>query len=473
MKRSGSALLCISLVCALTFQAFCQPVSIPNRPFAVDPVDLHVRPDGFFDVSLSRQLIGVFLLNEGTTTIKNVTAKASFDAESNIKLLDDFEKFGDLEPGIPVLGFFFADFIHSPAGKFPLTLNISGDFFNQVVSRNLFVTFFTQSEENPNAGTVLAPEGGITIEALEFFGGQNLASLTAPTAVNQTVVYLEPFAGQLGPIPYSDQWWKAVGFGVWVGATIAPDLLEVLGADVDSGTRNFAGLVATTGWTVATSDVKDPIRRGQENTVPGPNEVTIREDVDLTATYLQEPIVGTPYSANVSWTYTRTTELRLIDDKIITKTYPFSVTETVKNTHFTTGRKVSLKITEDKLVVTAQPSGGPEPLQNNNAYFVANFFLASDTRLVQILKSIVLRDDGHRGDLKAGDGIYTGVTMTTDLPHGVPINGFVFGYDLNNASESDPPEIQAQEIGGLLVSAPTFKEFNAEPDFELVVPRGK
>ncbi len=87
----------------------------------------------------------------------------------------------------------------------------------------------------------------------------------------------------------------------------------------------LTGAAAITWMIVITADAKNPHRRGQEATVPArPDEVTKVESVAFAAKPETFPLSGKPFSAKVSWEYTRQTDRT---------TYPFNVTETRTNEH--------------------------------------------------------------------------------------------------------------------------------------------
>src|SRR5262245_26100289 len=230
LERAVVMLAAAGVLVMASERAYGQPVSMPNRPFAVSPVTLETLADGFFQIADDDQIIGVYLLNDGTTAIRNVTAAAAFDPSSGIVLTKAVEEFGDLEPGISTLGFFRASFAASAPDKHLLTLDVTGDSFSQIVSRNLFVVLAGSDQGNLFTLTAFTLEGNIAVETFDFFGGVNLGSLLAPRSVKMTVDYNQPFEGQFGPFPYSDPWWKTAGligtafFGGFTFGTVVADV---------------------------------------------------------------------------------------------------------------------------------------------------------------------------------------------------------------------------------------------------------
>ncbi len=81
----------------------------------------------------------------------------------------------------------------------------------------------------------------------------------------------------------------------------------------------------------ALSDVRDPIRRGQDATPPDPGERTLREDVSVAIEYPQLPLPGRPFRTGVAWDYRRQTDRRVLEH---------AVKEDRVNTQFLLGKMV-------------------------------------------------------------------------------------------------------------------------------------
>lgn len=96
-------------------------------------------------------------------------------------------------------------------------------------------------------------------------------------------------------------------------------------------TAGLYGGAAAAAVAAALSDYRDPTRRGQDNTLPEPDELTLRETVDVAIEYPQLPLPGLPFETNVKWQYTRETEDRLLD---------YTVEEQNTNTQFLLGKLV-------------------------------------------------------------------------------------------------------------------------------------
>ena len=90
----------------------------------------------------------------------------------------------------------------------------------------------------------------------------------------------------------------------------------------------------------AASDYRDPTRRGQDNTLPAPAELTQRETVNMSIEYPNLPLPGVPFKTVVDWTYERETNNQVL-------------------THHVTETNVNTQILLGKLVVTDKPQYNP------------------------------------------------------------------------------------------------------------------
>lgn len=453
--------LCVFLVSSHVVYAE-EVVGMPVRPFAIDPVNRHLVVDGIFDVSFDDHIIGVFLENKGQETITNVTAAASFPSGSGIEIIKGNYEFGDLEPNKPALGFFRASFGKSSPAKYPLTLNVSGEVSGQPgewkTSRDLFVIKSEIDPKVPNQWTIKFPEGKLVDSIYEFNKGSNPGSSMAPKNYKWFVEYIKPYKNQYSDLPLGDPWLKLMGSMVPAGAKLtAVDkrVTELFGADCGYTVRGIGKAAFTASALAVTTNSTDPFRIGQENTHPGPDEVTIKEEVEVSMDYLSEPTPGTGFTADVQWTYTRTTNVT---------TYQYTHHEKVQNTHSAGRPGVNIKRRKSdrgqEFLITAKT---PRAAGINQRYFAANLFKVDDTQLEEVVQSVILRDDGHQGDSIAGDGIYTGVGAVEDLPRGSSLNTFVFGFDINSASVTDDPLTAAAKIGGVLISTPPFNLVPVKP----------
>ncbi len=96
-------------------------------------------------------------------------------------------------------------------------------------------------------------------------------------------------------------------------------------------TAGLYGGAAAAAIAAAASDYRDPTRRGQDNTLPDPGEITQREVVDMEIAYPDLPLPGVAFRTKTKWTYQRETEQRVMS---------YQVEETNINTQFLLGKLV-------------------------------------------------------------------------------------------------------------------------------------
>jgi hypothetical protein len=427
-------------------------VSIVDRPQAVDTKTGFMQLDGLFDVSLGVQSICVYIRNDGNTPITNVTATATFDGASGIQLTDSIESFGTLMPGMAVMGFYTADFSGSHPQKHLLTLHVQGTAFSQWIARNLFVL----KSVNVDSTSWLSylPEGSIKTKILTDHYTGTPATLGMPKDFIWTIDYKIPYPGQFGPIPFNDPWWKVAGAiaGVAGGLTyVAGGIVKYCGNEKEGELVKDIGTgVCGSGAIVAAADSIDVFRRGQQNTLPLPNELTLKEEVLMNVIYAPNAGIGVyNYSALVTWNYKRFTT---------GNTYTYTETETVyNNIHYTTSRTTQVNnntFNPNSTVLITATVNGFQGIQNNKGYFVANIFPGNQTKINQMIRSVAMHDDGQHGDVIAGDGLYTAATPAAGLPTNQALGIYIFGFDRNNAPDGIDPLVAAMEIGGILISTP-------------------
>ncbi|MBL7927456.1 MAG: hypothetical protein JNK61_11185, partial [Bacteroidia bacterium] len=471
-KNDGKSFLCSSILLIICLVFMLLPVSkaqvsMVDRPQAVNHQTNTMQLDGLFDVSLGLQRICVYIRNDGTVPITNVTATASFNTNSGIILTDSIETFGTLMPGVAVMGFYTANFSGSYPDKHLLSLQVTGTSFSQSVSRHLFV--LKSINIDSSSWISYLPEGSIKTQILTDHYNGTLATLGMPKDFIWTVNYKTPFTGQYGPIAFNDPWWKVAGAitGVVGGLTyVAGGIVKYCGNEKEGELVKDIGTgVGGAGAIVAAADSIDVFRRGQQNTMPLPNEFTLKEEVDMHVNYAPNAGIGVHnYSAQVTWNYKRFTT---------GNTYLYTETETVyNNIHFTTSRTTTINNTNfntnNQIVVTASVNGF-QGIQNNKGYFIANMYPGNQTKLNQLVRSVVMRDDGHNGDITAADGIYTALTPAAGLLTNQPMGIYILGYDRNNAPDNIDPLQAAIEIGGVLISTPNLNGCEIIADYMIMV----
>ncbi len=280
------------------------------------------------------------------------------------------------------------------------------------------------------------------------------------------------FSGQYGDLPFQDPWWKIVlciiAVLLLIGAAIAEATggsgsVEVSAGNTDTGSPNgdccgvraggggtsyvAAGLVAAAAavaTAAALSDIRDPIRRGQDNTVPASGEMTIGERLDAVITYVESVALGRPFKVQADWTYTRVTT---------GNAYTYSVSEINQNQHVLS----QYNITAPDIVHLYQG----DPWVVEAAFFDENGKqLHGGDLFVQCILvaphgeyfNIVLQDDGISPDTSPDDGTYTGkftFDVLEDRARGIWLY-YVIAQDINTAQPNMDPEEAAQIIGGLV-----------------------
>ncbi len=454
---ASTAAACAALAFTSADAAAAGPrLSIPNRPFAIQLGALSPTFDGVFEASLGRQAIGVFVQTTTARRLRDVVVRASVPASSAIRLTKRLAAIPILRPGVPTLVRFEGDFGSVAPGKYPLSVRLTSPRrvgFARTATRSLFVQRSTPDPVRIDRWSGTTDVGRVDFDARAIYGGTNLASLSTITAFRWTVTYDEPFAGQLGPLPFGDPWWKVAGAvsmiagGVgYIGGAIT------VYASYDPATGNLIKDIstgaATAGGGAALLDVKDPIRRGQEHTVPLPGERTLRELLTVTNGYPQEPVVGTVYPIDVSWVYTRITT---------GNAYSYAVDERVTNHHATAVRHISIGSRRPRagrrIVIRARTDAR---LRGNHGYFVATVFEGADRKLQSPRRVVTLKDDGTGADAHAGDAVFTGASSAPARAGAYRV--FVHGYEMAPAPAGLPAELAAQHISGYLVSTPRLGE---------------
>jgi hypothetical protein len=213
----------------------------------------------------------------------------------------------------------------------------------------------------------------------------------------------------------------------------------------------FAGGV---GGSIATAlaDEKDPFRRGQEATVPQAGELTASESVRVRSTFDSLPLPGDAYGVNVWWRYTRRTS---------GQAYDHVVEERRVNEHIIRQQRLWLDKTQygpnDPVEMYAEFE--PECGRSCDAYFVRVVFAPMSGQPSP--RFVILSPIGSspaRGMPWSHEGgvnrcRYWGRLRrlpTTDCPQ--RWNAYLCVQTINTAGADEPPEIAAQNIGGLPVS---------------------
>ncbi|MCJ8166064.1 hypothetical protein MKJ04_14550 [Pontibacter sp. E15-1] len=343
----------------------------------------------------------------------------------------------------------------------------------------------TQSENPRTNATVNDPKSSLVEFARSFNRFGDLFSGHDPEFTFCTVGYLPlrleasltpspAFPGQYGDLPFQDPWWKVVlaiiavllligaaiaeavdgtgSVGVTAGGTFDETTgdAECCSVGASGGGTSYvaAGLVAAAAavaTAAAASDIRDPFRRGQDNTVPAPGELTLSESVKMLFRYPEPVTLGKPFSAGLDWTYTRVTT---------GNTYTFDASDTNQNIHVLSKYEISAPevvrtYKREPFLVEAKffDQGGQQ--LKGNALFAQCFLIGPNGQY----ESFVLQDDGANPDSAASDGVYTGIYFFNQKhkPQGL-WTYFVIAQDVNNAQPEMSPEDAAQIIGGMVLT---------------------
>ena len=280
------------------------------------------------------------------------------------------------------------------------------------------------------------------------------------------------FSGQYGDLPFQDPWWKVLLLIVAAILAIAGAIAEAAGGTGDvtvsgsgstDGTPNCCGVQAEGGGTnyvaagllaaaaaVATaaglSDVRDPVRRGQDNTKPAPGEMTTGEQLKISLAYPEPVALGRSFAVGAKWEYTSITT---------GKSYTYAVSEVNHNVHVIskyeiTAPNVVRSYKREPFIVKGQFFGQDNKLFRGDQLFVQCFLVGPNGQFA----SFVMQDDGSGGrfgDETALDGVYTGGFQFTVEDRGLWMF-FVIAQDINTAQPNLTPEEAAQIIGGFVLT---------------------
>ena len=295
-----------------------------------------------------------------------------------------------------------------------------------------------------------------------------------PGRLHLEITPTPPFGGQLGDLPYQDPWWKVLLAILALILLIAAAIAEAVdgtgditvggdaGGDIDGdglpdeccsvaasggGTSLIAaGLVAAAAavaTAAAASDVKDPIRRGQENTNPQAGELTIAERLKAVFFYPEPVRPGTPFAAGLKWEYARVTT---------GSTYTYGATDINNNIHVLSRYEIEAPdvvrvYKRERFLVHASFYDADGNIVTGNRLFVQCFVVGPQGRW----RRFVLQDHGQADDDKANDGIYSGSMYFSVYDQGL-WTYYVIAQDVNHARPEMKPEEAATIIGGMVLT---------------------
>ena len=297
-----------------------------------------------------------------------------------------------------------------------------------------------------------------------------------PLDLEATVIPTPPYSGQYGDLPFEDPWWKVVlciiAVILLIAAAVAaseeggevvvttgggggggpgePD--DCCGVSASGGSDSYvvAGLVAgaaAAATAAAASDVRDPFRRGEDNTAPAAGEMTLSEHVKMSFHYPEPVALGRPFAAGLKWEYTRVTT---------GATYSFAASDVSNNVHVLSNYKItapeiihSFYRYKEPFVVRAEFFDKDEKQFKGGQLLVQCFLVGPNGEY----RKFRLQDDGIPPDEKPSDGIFTGFYdfSRDESPQGLWLY-YVIAQDINNADPDMTPEEAAKIIGGMVVT---------------------
>ncbi len=484
-------------------------MTVPNRPFASEPITGLALPDGIFEASLGRQRINAQFQNVGGAAIGNVGVYVESVSHAGIVVTPRTHTIANLAAGASRVLSWDADFSGAPPGTHYISF-IEEDASGR--NRTIKKIFVTRVRFDPSTTTFSAetPEGRIAISLQDLVGpkgaccpvpadpkwrrshaqeGQLVAQVARMFAGHRadfpfcmpgyllhdfdvTITPTPAFPGQYGDLPYQDPWWKVILCIVAVILLIAAAVAEAEGGsgsvgvaagNTDTGSPTgdccgvraegggssyvAAGLVAAAAAAATAaglSDARDPIRRGQDNTVPAAGEVTVAERLKVRLTYVDAVALGRPFKVQADWEYTRVTT---------GASYTYAVSEVNANLHVLSRYEIDapdvVPLYQQRLwVVKGRFFDAEDKVLRGTDLFVQCFLIGPHGEYF----NFVLQDDGITPDDEPNDGVYTGsfnFGVLEDKARGMWLY-YVVAQDVNTAQPDMSPEDAAQIIGGLV-----------------------
>lgn len=299
-----------------------------------------------------------------------------------------------------------------------------------------------------------------------------------PHLMDVVVTRTPPFEGQYGDYPFQDFAWK-VFFAIIAAVLLIAaavdcavqgncDLTVTTGSGGGGGgtspTPSCCGVSATGGGsnpvtaglvaaaaTAATiagaSDGPDPISRGQDHTMPAAGELTTQERLRLEYSYPVSVALGTPFTVDLKWEYTRVTT---------GASYTYSASDSRQNTHVLTHYEIDApniirRYKREPFIIKGRFYDANDQLVTDNSLLVQCILLGP----LGQYRVFPMQDNGLSPDEAVNDGVYTGVYQFA-LDEKLNPDGlwkfFVIAQDVNSAQPAMSPAEQAKIVGGLVLT---------------------
>jgi len=495
--------------------------AIPHRPFSSDLFTGLALPDGVFESSIGLQRMNANLQNTGAAASGPVSVYVESVSDPGIVVTPKTHSLAALAGGATTLVTWQADFSAAAAGTHRISIIAQQGGVKTRMIKKIFVTKVsynpatkTFSSAFPEGTLSVAfhdfagPKDACCgkrkepmpanrdgqINLLDYVrqnagrrDGKFVFCLTQYLPSNYTLTFTPnpAYGGQYSDLPFQDPWWKVLLCIIAVLLLIAAAIAEALdgtgsitvtaggggstgsgsgccGVGASGGGTSYiaAGLIAAAA-AVATaaglSDERDPFRRGQDHTIPGPGEVTLSERVDAQLNFIEPVALGKPFAVGVKWQYQRTTNA---------KVYRFDVSETQHNVHVLSKYEINAPdvirtYQKERFIIRGQFFDSRGGLLQGGQLFVQCFMVGPAGQFVQFL----MQDDGNRPDDKPNDGVYTGsFDFLREVSKDPTARGiwtyYVIAQDVNLATPDLTPEEAAQIIGGMVVTHQLVIDFD-------------
>ncbi len=488
-------------------------MDIPRRPFSVEPLTNIMLPDGIFDTAIFNQKITCFFTNTAGIDLDDVTIY--LESVGDIGILPQAKTYNFLKipTGAAVKVDWLSNFQNATPGK--KLVSFIAQAKNSAIKRvikQIFVSSTTYDEVNDDY-VLDIEEGTFKLHYMKVIPsrddssdghgkycccccckrrGDGKGTHPGPQIPKEMHMAFYPNPGYIGlhgDLPFSDPWWKILAIIIAVIAAIVSVIAAavsggsatvVLGGSFDETTgrvrcclprtdssdaldtvAGVAGAISGLAALVAMSDEEDPWWRGQKNTPPLKDEITLIEKVDAVFDYPGiAPNAGAAYPVDVKWRYERETNAN---------SYVYEVAEQQINTHISDGVEVMAPTVHDAfaepLVINARfEKTGGEFFKGQDLYAFALLVSPGDYAL-----RLDLLDDGIGFDEKANDTLYTcSVHLENSYKEIRKIGGqfegiwkvYVFAQDVNGATPDMLPEVAATHIGGVMIASSLHLTFD-------------
>ncbi len=486
-------------------------VDIPNRPFSTEPFMGMMLPDGFFEAAIGHQRLNAQFRHVGGNALATTNVYVEGTSHPGLVVTPATHSLTGLDGGGVRLVSWDIDVSNAPPGIHRVSFVADDGTDRTRLIKKIFVTR-TEYDPATEEFTIVAPEGRLSVLLRSGLGpasapdckpssepnpdlklrnliddlrrleqelpegAQTCFPFYLLTEFDLACTHTAPFPGQYSDLPYDDPWWKtlllvlciilliaaivlifvagivAVAF---TGGAAGPAVVVTFNCCVAPPAIALAGVLigaAASGTAAGLLDVRDPFRRGQDNTIPAEGELTVAERVTVKLDYIEPVALGRPYKVHAQWEYTRVTDSG--------QTYGFAVDEVNENVHVLSRYEVdapdivrladSHDEKKENWVVEARFFDKDSNLLSGGDLLVQCVLEGTDAQAGRFHK-FFLQDDGLDPDRVPADGTYTGSFRFSadDIGRWAV---YVIAQDVNTADPSLAPEDAAKIIGGQIVT---------------------